>query len=329
LESTTPPYPTSSHSGPVTSRTPTSSYSTSTVYTYSVSTITHCASTVTNCPAESYFVTTHTIAVSTTVCPVTEESTPPPYPTSKPHGHPTPPESSSPGGYPIPPESSSPGGYPTPSESSSPGGYSTPPESSHSAGYTTSTVYSTYTYMISSCAPTVTNCPYGSVTTETVEAYTTVCPVTETETPGAPVTPTVTVQLSYYTPGAAGFTPLPGPSGNAYSFAPTPGTESAIPYPSYSASAPKVSVVTVIPQPESSPAGVETHPAVYPTSSPAGIVTYPVPAGTGGFAPAGNSTPIVPSTPVYPSAPVQVTGGAAIIMPGTLMMGVLAAALVL
>jgi len=45
---------------------------------------------------------------------------------------------------------------------------------------TTSTVYSTHTYTISSCAPTVTKCPYGHVTTEVIPVYTTVCPVTPT-----------------------------------------------------------------------------------------------------------------------------------------------------
>jgi len=53
---------------------------TSTVYTTTVDTITSCAATVTDCPAESQstVLVTKTIAVSTTVCPVTEtEKTPP------------------------------------------------------------------------------------------------------------------------------------------------------------------------------------------------------------------------------------------------------------
>ncbi|KAH7140972.1 hypothetical protein EDB81DRAFT_799230 [Dactylonectria macrodidyma] len=44
---------------------------------------------------------------------------------------------------------------------------------------TTSTVYDTKVYTVTSCAPTVTNCPVGHITTETVGVYTTVCPVTE------------------------------------------------------------------------------------------------------------------------------------------------------
>jgi len=48
---------------------------------------------------------------------------------------------------------------------------------------TTSTVYTTSVYTVTSCAPEVTNCPakMGSVTTDIISLYTTVCPVTETE----------------------------------------------------------------------------------------------------------------------------------------------------
>jgi chitinase len=51
---------------------------------------------------------------------------------------------------------------------------------------TTSTVYATTVYTITSCAATVTDCParIGQVTTETVELYTTVCPVAAAETGG-------------------------------------------------------------------------------------------------------------------------------------------------
>lgn len=50
---------------------------------------------------------------------------------------------------------------------------------------TTSTVYATSVYTVTSCAPTVTNCParLGYLTTEIISLYTTVCPVTATETP--------------------------------------------------------------------------------------------------------------------------------------------------
>ncbi|MCJ1390923.1 hypothetical protein MMC18_003784 [Xylographa bjoerkii] len=48
--------------------------------------------------------------------------------------------------------------------------------------YTTSTVYTTQEITITSCAPTITNCPAEStvLTTITVAAYTTICPVTAT-----------------------------------------------------------------------------------------------------------------------------------------------------
>ncbi|GJC82814.1 endochitinase A1 [Colletotrichum liriopes] len=49
--------------------------------------------------------------------------------------------------------------------------------------WTTSTVYTTKTYTITSCAPDVPYCPVGQITTQVVPAYTTVCPYTST-TPG-------------------------------------------------------------------------------------------------------------------------------------------------
>jgi hypothetical protein len=50
--------------------------------------------------------------------------------------------------------------------------------------YTTSTVYATSVYTITSCAPTVTNCPakLGKVTTDIISLYTTYCPVAASET---------------------------------------------------------------------------------------------------------------------------------------------------
>ncbi|KAI1448204.1 hypothetical protein F5Y02DRAFT_375252 [Annulohypoxylon stygium] len=58
------------------------------------------------------------------------------------------------------------------------------PASSSATQMTTSTVYSTNVYTITSCAPDVTNCParLGQVTTDLVSLYTTICPVTATET---------------------------------------------------------------------------------------------------------------------------------------------------
>ncbi|RYP61701.1 hypothetical protein DL769_007590 [Monosporascus sp. CRB-8-3] len=51
---------------------------------------------------------------------------------------------------------------------------------------TTSTVYSTNVYTVTSCAPEVTNCPKGKVTTELVSLYTTVCPVEQVQTIAEP-----------------------------------------------------------------------------------------------------------------------------------------------
>ncbi|CAF3463408.1 unnamed protein product [Fusarium graminearum] len=52
--------------------------------------------------------------------------------------------------------------------------YAPPPQ------YETRTVYTTSVHAINKCAPGVVDCPYGSVTTETIPVYTTICPVTET-----------------------------------------------------------------------------------------------------------------------------------------------------
>ncbi|EPE08108.1 glycoside hydrolase family 18 protein [Ophiostoma piceae UAMH 11346] len=71
-----------------------------------------------------------------------------------------------------------------------------------SSGYTTSTVRSTVTSTILSCAPTVTNCPYGKVTTSVIDLYTTVCPISEAATtpaagaPGAPGASAVPLTVS-------------------------------------------------------------------------------------------------------------------------------------
>jgi hypothetical protein len=55
-------------------------WTTSTVYTTSIQTITSCAPEVTKCPPHNIVTTTVTIPVSTTICPVTETEAPPPPP---------------------------------------------------------------------------------------------------------------------------------------------------------------------------------------------------------------------------------------------------------
>lgn len=59
---------------------------------------------------------------------------------------------------------------------------------------TTSTVYATSIYTVTSCAPTVTNCPAGPhLTTDIISLYTTVCPVSSAGVSSAPVAPTYPV----------------------------------------------------------------------------------------------------------------------------------------
>jgi hypothetical protein len=59
------------------------------------------------------------------------------------------------------------------------------PETTAAPVYTTSTVYSTTEIVVTSCAPTVISCPAEStvVVTSTIALYTTICPVTATESP--------------------------------------------------------------------------------------------------------------------------------------------------
>ncbi|KAF4490156.1 endochitinase 2 precursor [Fusarium agapanthi] len=49
--------------------------------------------------------------------------------------------------------------------------------------YETKTVYTTSVHTVTKCPPEVEDCPYGSVTTETIPVYTTVCPVTDKSKP--------------------------------------------------------------------------------------------------------------------------------------------------
>ncbi|KAJ5414523.1 hypothetical protein N7509_001150 [Penicillium cosmopolitanum] len=122
---------------------------TSTVFTTRTSTITACAATVTNCPARSTYVTTETILVSTTICPVEASTT------------------TNPGGAIITGSPAAPGNS---------GGHH----------YTTETILSTRTITVTACPSTVTNCPARdkttSIATETVVAGTTVYEVTPTAT---------------------------------------------------------------------------------------------------------------------------------------------------
>ncbi|MDB5910564.1 MAG: hypothetical protein JWP34_4678 [Massilia sp.] len=129
--------PTQTGSPTQTGVTDSASLTTSTLYTTTVHTITSCAATVTNCPVGS--VTTETVVIGTTVCPVVDVTAT------------------------VVPVTTPPAG-----------------SGSGSGEWTTSTVYTTTVYTVTACPASVPNCPgKGSVTTEVVPAYTTVCPVTQ------------------------------------------------------------------------------------------------------------------------------------------------------
>ncbi|EXL95589.1 hypothetical protein FOIG_12077 [Fusarium odoratissimum NRRL 54006] len=169
--------------------------STSTVYTTEVKTITSCGPEVTNCPvtAGTPAVVTETVAISTTICPVTETLT-----GDKP-GQTKPTEGGDKPGYTQPAGEKPTGDKPTgdkpakTTEGSSPNATTDVPEE-HTTIVTsydsTSTIYSTEVKTITSCGPEVTNCPVTAgtpaVVTETVAVSTTICPVTETITHKAP-----------------------------------------------------------------------------------------------------------------------------------------------
>ncbi|RFU73560.1 gpi anchored serine-rich [Trichoderma arundinaceum] len=169
---------------------------TSTVYETHVHTVTSCGPEVTNCPAHSTVLSTETVAVSTTICPVTATATavpttqgwsnstavvPPPYPTG---GE----SSASPVTIPV---------Y-TPPAVSSP--VYTPPAQAPTTGYAAPTggAPGAPGYPVSSAAPV---CPGSSVVAVT-KSYTTVLTSVEYQTVAVPC-PT----------GPAGGNPGGAPSG--------------------------------------------------------------------------------------------------------------------
>lgn len=99
-------------------------YTTSTVYSTKVYTVTSCAATVTDCPAKIGSVTTEVVAVSTTICPITEA-------TAKATG-----STSAPGIKAVSSASSGSGSSPS-------GSYSAVPVSSFTTAYVTIPVYPT------------------------------------------------------------------------------------------------------------------------------------------------------------------------------------------
>ncbi|RFU25973.1 hypothetical protein B7463_g10357, partial [Scytalidium lignicola] len=285
-------------------------YTTSTIFSTSVSTIISCAPTVTNCPAHSTILTTVIVPVSTTVCPVTAAegtSTGPAGSGPTPSG----PAPSGPAGSGPSPSGSLPSG-PAGSGPSSSG-----PVSSSAAPvqYTTSTIFSTSVSTIISCAPTVTNCPAHStiLTTVVVPVSTTICPVTATEgastsTPAGPAgsgpTPSGSFPSGPAASGPAGSGPAPSgsfPSGPAPSGPAGSGPSPSGSFPSGpagsgpapSGAAPSGPVSSGLASGASSSVSVPSGPA--PSgSAPSG--SGPAPSGPAGSGPAPSS-----------SAPVQYT----------------------
>ncbi|KAF5674951.1 circumsporozoite protein [Fusarium heterosporum] len=168
--------------------------STSTVYTTDIKTITSCGPEVTNCPvtAGTPVIVTETVAISTTICPVTETLT-----GSKP-GQTKPVEGGDKPSKPVeggdkPSYTKPAGGKPAKTtEGSSPEGTSDVPVEATTivTSYDkVSTVYATEVKTITHCGPEVTNCPANSATTAVVTetvAHTTAYPVVETITHKAP-----------------------------------------------------------------------------------------------------------------------------------------------
>lgn len=192
---------TSTEGSPVTSSPP--EMTTSTVYSTAVSTITSCAADVEDCPAASQTTAyvTETIAVSTTVCPVTEaETTKPAQPTTEA----SPEESGKP-----------PVEYTTTSAPAEP---------------STITFYSTSAVTVTSCAPEVEDCPASSTVVSSKEVPVSYS-VVETPKASSPASPE---QPSEAAP--TGEAPAPYTSAPASEVAPT--GEAPAPYNSAATTAP-------------------------------------------------------------------------------------------
>ncbi|TVY44841.1 hypothetical protein LCER1_G008921, partial [Lachnellula cervina] len=177
---------------------PTLAFTTSTVYATSIYTVVQCPASVTPCPIGS--ITTEIIGICTTICPITATETGKGVPNSfsSPSGVPT---SSAPAGekyttstvyttsaYTItscaPPVTNCPAKIGSVTTETialyttifpvKPSRTPQPP-----SGFSISTIYTTSIYTITKCASPITSCPVGSVTTEVISLYTTICPITQ------------------------------------------------------------------------------------------------------------------------------------------------------
>ena len=158
-----------------------SQWTISTIYTTSEITVTSCAPTVTHCPADSTRVVTSTVAISTTICPVTETQ-----PGASQHTPTSPVPSKA-----TATDSGSGGTLPTLSSPSSSavvtsrplsGAQTTASATDTPTSLKNTTIYTTKEITVTSCAPTVTDCPASStrVITSTVVISTTIAPASQT-----------------------------------------------------------------------------------------------------------------------------------------------------
>ncbi|KAK8026669.1 extracellular cell wall glucanase Crf1/allergen Asp F9 [Apiospora marii] len=232
----------------------------STIYSTNIYTVTSCAPEVKNCPAKGE-VTTELVSLYTTICPVTNkilDGITYPQVNAIAAAPPTSPpvvsaSSSAPG---MPPSSSS--SSPVITSGSMPMSSSSVPSSSGSSlekalpsaargssapssppPMTTSTVFTSSVYTVSSCAPGAAECSsmMGSVTTEQVALYTTVCPVKESSKPPPPpgVAPVLSSGVAAQSGSAApGISPVVGAA---------PYANASMPGPMASASQPSAAVV--------------------------------------------------------------------------------------
>jgi len=196
-------------------------------------------------------------------------------------------------------------------------------------GYTVSTVYSTHVYTVTSCAPTVTNCPARSgkpyVTTDIISLYTTFCPVAATETsppkyPTGPAGPYPTYPAGT---GGNGGHPAPPPS----SAPAPPAAPSSVP----GGSAPSQAAPPAVPSSVLGGAG-SSQAAPPPSNTPilstititscvpttyTSVITV-VPSGTPAGAAAPSGTGSIPKP--YTNSTVPFTGGASAQKAGGLLM---------
>ncbi|KAJ5753543.1 uncharacterized protein N7511_007696 [Penicillium nucicola] len=156
---------------------PNGGFTTSTIFSTRTATITGCPSSITDCPAfsKTTYVTTETIILSTTICPVTATEVITPTGTSS--------SSVQTAKNSAADKSSAVSEYATittPTLSPLPQ-ITDSTFAQDSIGYTTSTIFSTRTATITACPSSSQNCPASSkttyLTTDTVIVSTTICPV--------------------------------------------------------------------------------------------------------------------------------------------------------